>query len=290
MYAFQVGTLRWQQDDFGIGVLIEKVTPGDEARVTIHDQVTGVLQEPVFTVSQVTAHLFHPRGIGTRCDACNVDTACLQMHDCEHIERDQSVPCPHFDRREIRDEDGIPVGFQERRPYWCSLSVGCWLNAVCLQYVPHPGIRDVVFQILQYTLNPIVSPCWILPGEANDGTHDDLLDAWPTGLPFVAGIKLLRDEFPVPSQDRVWREDGCEFPQSLAADDMSLHRKESTLVIVEQQSLLSELFEQCFDLSVLELDDLLLPMVHEAAEAGEHQMPGLEQERHVRRRRVKSSG
>ncbi len=62
----------------------------------------------------------------------------------------------------------------------------------------------------------------------------------------------------MPAQDRVRGEDGREFPQSLAADGISLHREESTLVIVEQQSLLSELLEQRFDLSILELNDLLL--------------------------------
>ncbi len=61
--------------------------------------------------------------------------------------------------------------------------------------------------------------------------------------------------------------------------------EQSTLVIVEQQSLLSELFQQCFDLSVLELDDLLLTLVHEAAEGSQQDVPWLEDERHVRRRK-----
>jgi len=122
----------------------------------------------------------------------------------------------------------------------------------------------VVFQILKCTLNPIVSPRRILPGEVNDDIHDDLSDAWPTGIPFVAGIKLLRDKFTVPARDRVRGENGREFPQSLAADGMRLHR---------EQSLLSELFEQCFDLTVLELNDLLLTLVHEAVEGSQQGVP-----------------
>ena len=94
----------------------------------------------------------------------------------------------------------------------------------------------------------------------------------------------------MPSQDRVGRDDSRQFQLRIASDGVSLHDEQPTLVVIQEQSLFGELFEQGFDLSVLELDDLLLPMVHEAAEAGEHQMPGLEQERHVRRRRVKSSG
>jgi len=53
---------------------------------------------------------------------------------------------------------------------------------------------------------------------------------------------------------------------------------------VAQQKFLSELFEQGVNLSVLELNDLLLMLVHHATERGEQHVPRLEQERHVRRR------
>ena len=71
---------------------------------------------------------------------------------------------------------------------------------------------------------------------------------------------------------------------------MSLHGEQSTLVIIEQQSLPAELFEQGFDPGVLELDDLLLMLVHETAEAGQQNTPWLEQDGHVRRRNRPVSG
>ena len=148
----------------------------------------------------------------------------------------------------------------------------------------------MVFHIPQRSLNAIVSPCWILPSEANNGIHDDLSNSWPTGFPPVAGIKLLRYEFTVPAEDRVWGEDGREFPQSFVADGVSLHCEEPSLVVIQQQSLPSELHQERLDLSVLELDDLLLPVVHEAAEAGQQDVPRLDQERHVRRRNWPVSG
>ena len=116
-------------------------------------------------------------------------------------------------------------------------------------------------------------------------SNDFLSDSWPAGFTFVTGIKLLRDEISVPSQDGIRREDGRDFPQSLAADGMSLYGKQSTLVIVEQQSLFSELLQQGIDLGVLELNDLLLPLVHKAAKGSQHDVPWLEQKRHVRRRK-----
>ena len=79
---------------------------------------------------------------------------------------------------------------------------------------------------------------------------------------------------------------------------MSLHGKQATLVIVEHQSLLSELLQQRLDLSILKLNDLLLPLIDHGAEGSEQNVPGLEQEGHVQRRKslsfqsrhVKSSG
>ena len=89
----------------------------------------------------------------------------------------------------------------------------------------------------------------------------------------------------MPSQNRFWRDDGSQLPQSLAVYGMSLHGEQSTLIVIEQQSLLSELLQQCFYLCVLELDDLLLPLIDHATEGSEQNVPWLEHEGHVRRRK-----
>ena len=113
----------------------------------------------------------------------------------------------------------------------------------------------------------------------------------------MASTNAIEDERDNP-QSGSSRINAAGFPQSLTADGMRLHREQSTLVIVEQQSLHSELFKQCFDLSVLELNDLLLTLVHEAAEGSQQGVPWLEGAEHVRRRKsvsvrcrpMKSSG
>lgn len=63
----QVGTLRWQQDDIGVGVLLDEFPHGEEAAISVDDQMAGILQESVFIVSQVAAGLLHPRSIRQRC-------------------------------------------------------------------------------------------------------------------------------------------------------------------------------------------------------------------------------
>ncbi|TWW10823.1 hypothetical protein E3A20_05920 [Planctomyces bekefii] len=56
----QVGTLRWQQDDFGLGILLDKATHRDEAAVTVHNQMTGIPQQPIFAVGQIATDLSDP--------------------------------------------------------------------------------------------------------------------------------------------------------------------------------------------------------------------------------------
>ena len=97
-----------------MGVPFNELTHGDEAGVSIHDEVMAMSQEAVFSVCQVPADLFHPRGIRAQRDPGNVHAACLQVHHRENVERHQSILCPDSDSREVRGKDRIPVGLQKR--------------------------------------------------------------------------------------------------------------------------------------------------------------------------------
>lgn len=81
----------------------------------------------------------------------------------------------------------------------------------------------MVADVPESSLNAIVAPRRIFRRKANDGIHDFLTDSWPSGFPMVAGVELLRDQFAVPAENRVWRDDGCEFQQSFSANDVSLY-------------------------------------------------------------------
>lgn len=65
--------------------------------------------------------------------------------------------------------------------------------------------------------------------------------------------------------------------RSFAFDGISLHGKLETLVAVEQQSPFEELLQQGLDLSVPELNDLLLSLVCRAQECPELNVPWLEE-------------
>jgi hypothetical protein len=79
----------------------------------------------------------------------------------------------------------------------------------------------------------------------------------------------------MPTQDRIGRDNGGQLKKCLAAESMSLHGQQPTLVSGEQHTLPAELLQQGFDLSILELDNLLLAFVDQPTEDGEHDVPRL---------------
>jgi hypothetical protein len=69
--------------------------------------------------------------------------------------------------------------------------------------------------------------------------------------------------------------------------DTAFNGKNATLIISQQHTLLPELFQQRFDLVVLELDDSPLAFIGPANEGGKQNMVGLEHDLHWKPGRVK---
>jgi hypothetical protein len=84
----------------------------------------------------------------------------------------------------------------------------------------------------------------------------------------------------VPAQDRVGRDDGRQLHQRFAADRLALGCQDAPLVICEEDSPPAHLVHERSDLGVLELDDLLLPAVHQSGQNQEEELPGVEDETH----------
>jgi hypothetical protein len=98
-----------------------------------------------------------------------------------------------------------------------------WLNAMSFEYVGDCGFSDVVTNVGQCSLNPVVAPRRIFGSKANDGVDDFLTDARSIGPAFVAEVELLRHEFTVPTQDGVRGDNGGEFQQSFSTNRMCLY-------------------------------------------------------------------
>jgi hypothetical protein len=68
--------------------------------------------------------------------------------------------------------------------------------------------------------------------ESDDGLHD----ARPTGAAPVAVVPLESHPFPVPSQERVWRDQGLKLVQTLASERLGFSGESATFGIGEAKA------------------------------------------------------
>src|SRR5437899_8314267 len=73
-----------------------------------------------------------------------------------------------------------------------------------LLHVADARVRDLMAQVGQGALNPIVAPAGVLPGQTHDQLADLVGDGRTAGplLSAVAVIPFLRDQPVMPAQDR----------------------------------------------------------------------------------------
>ena len=93
-------------------------------------------------------------------------------------------------------------------------------------------------------------------------------------------IPLACDELSVPAQKRIGPDDSDQFVESFATEDLALNGQTSTLVVIEQDSTLAEVFSQHLILSQQILDRVLLVSVDPTGQDEKQELPGLEHEVH----------
>ena len=86
----------------------------------------------------------------------------------------------------------------------------------------------------------------------------------------------------MPAQDRVRCEQSANLFEQLTTQDFTTDGKPASLIIVEQDSLLAQLFFQDLILDSQVVDRFLLLPIDPASENEKVQLPGLKNEIHVR--------
>src|SRR5262249_49196789 len=115
------------------------------------------------------------------------------------------------------------------------------LHTVALQHVGDGPATDAMIEIGKRSLDSCVSPTGIVLPHADDQLRNLARDRRPTWTAAVHEIPLLRDQSPVPPQQRVRRDDRIEFQQRLPSNGLGLAGKEHPFSIGEPKSLASEL-------------------------------------------------
>lgn len=116
-----------------------------------------------------------------------------------------------------------------------SFAIGCRVDAMSFENIGDCGIADRVANFGELTLNPVATPGWILLGKLRCQIDDDLSDSWTSKLLLPIGVIPFEGDQPsMPAKNGVGREQGANLIQHLSAEDLALHSKSSSLIIVEQ--------------------------------------------------------
>jgi len=138
-----------------------------------------------------------------------------------------------------------------------------------------------VAKVRESSLNPIESPRGIITGQPQDKIDDFLPFARPpNGLATLAVVPLPGNQLAMPSQDRIWCEQGGDLAQQFAAEYLSLDSKTPPLIIIEQDSLLPKLLSEYFVLALEICYNLLLFTIDQAGKCYEEYLPRLQDEAH----------
>jgi hypothetical protein len=85
-------------------------------------------------------------------------------------------------------------------------------------------------------------------------------------------IVLLGDKFPMPSQQRLWRDNGSDLGQNPPPQHFGLNGQSSALMVIEAQSPTTELLAKNPVLLAKVINDLQLALIHPPGN-GDQQKP-----------------
>ena len=161
-------------------------------RIVIHQDVSLVLHEPVDGISEIPSDLLHEivtKGQRTR---GQVNASSRKFHDEEQIVGYEPTFCPDFNGGEVDGCEHIPMRLDERLPSCLALPIWSWFDPMLFENVADGSIGNVIANVRQRALDPVVSPVQVFLGEAKDQIDDDLPDSWPAdALALVAMIPFL---------------------------------------------------------------------------------------------------
>jgi len=158
----------WQSDRFNTRAGQCLAERDREERIPIVDQEAFARQEAIVGIGDVATHLAHPRSVGLRRDAGDLDSARRQVDDEEHGKPRQAATGPDVDGEEVCGGEDGPVRLQEFCPGRLLHTFRRGVQAVCAEDVGDRPSADLVAQIRERALNPHIAPVAILRRHADN--------------------------------------------------------------------------------------------------------------------------
>ena len=122
---------------------------------------------------------------------------------------------------------------QKLLPGSLPVSLGCRFPTVLLKHSSDGAPRNLMTQIGHRSLYSPVPPIPVLCGHAEDQLPDLILRSGTPRALLLAAITFDADQFAVPSQERLWRNDSGQFVKQSPAQLLGPDGYAATLVVIQ---------------------------------------------------------
>ena len=244
-----------------------------EHRSPVMDQKPFTPQKAVEDIGKIPGDLTHPRPIGFRADAGDVNASARQFHHNEHMVAHQPPERPNLHGEEVRCGEMLPVCVEERAPAPMTAPLGCGFHAMRLEDAADCRIADMMAVISLCALDAVVAPILVLGRHANNHCPNLFHDPGTTRPSVHAAVVLAGNQLAMPAQQRIRRHQGVHLAENTSAQFPGLGGQAPALIICESRSLPSELLSEHTTLLLQVVDDQLLLMIEPARQGDHHEVP-----------------
>lgn len=191
-------------------------------RVSIQDQVALAAQEAVSDIRQVASHLHHPALIWMHRRSGNVYGTRGQVDEKQNVVCDQASPRADFHAEKVCRYQTLPMRLQESRPPSPLASFRSRIQAPVLQDPGDGATTDCVAEIAERALEASVTLGGILQRHTYDQLDEGMLSAGSSRGASVAEISFASDEFTIPTQQRVRRDERFQLIECVPTERVRL--------------------------------------------------------------------
>ena len=207
----QIRTAGRQENRFHTAVLEQCLKGLGACRVPVVEQIVFPQQEPLKWIGQLPGPLLHEgcRGMGR--DARDLHAPCSECYNDEHIICHQVLPGRHLHREAVRRGNHLPVQFQELGPAHARLAaLRRGLSMVAPQDGAHGQLVNTKAYVRQGPLDAPIASGRMLCCHAHDELLHLLSNTRTSELAaLLTAVALLGDQALVPTQEGIWRHEGC---------------------------------------------------------------------------------
>ncbi len=237
---------------------------GGVQRVPVHDEISGITQEAVERIGQITGHLLHPGFTRLSRNTDDLDLSRFKAYREQDVVTNDSRECKYLDVKEVETGQDFPMCIQKGLPWHLPLALRCGFDAMVIEYAFYCVSVHGNPKIEQRIPDPGVSSRLVLVSNFYDKIGNSISFSWPSRPSFSRTVVFSGNEGPEPTQQRFRCDNSRELFEGFTSQCFGFHAQPTPLLVSESEPMAFAEFLVHPDLFDEIVNDLLLISVDPA--------------------------